>query len=378
MCVPSKNIPAPVLLASPTAVPSVDRSTLRPEPDFVESSQVVRQCLDIRKNELLESRKVVWCLVALHPSTMLFLKLPLLSSLTPLDSSPHSISNPFLGLKSSSFTSKNHSEDETSGSNLAPSNANNSSASDHTASGHTSTPLIPSSTKPGPQDPDEEPPPEADPTLTRTFNPFDQLKTIREVNEAIKAELTKPHPADEGFIYGFLHPNTLVRMGTGPALANTQVIKIGRTVNIKRRMKQWKKQCRYKPCVVLALKMPQHHRIERVVHHQLHNVRLREFRCPGCGGQHNEWFRVNTVYAEHLVGMWMEWALRRPFDGLGNLLPEWEERLEYLDLEDPGCWMWFILGPSLDESAANLGPAEGLEGGSSELADPSSDQHSEM
>lgn len=227
----------------------------------------------------------------------------------------------------------------------------------------------------GGQDPDEDPPAEDVHGEIRRFSLYNQPKSIRETNEAIKAELLKAHPATEGFIYGFVYPgNVPVRIGSGP-IANSQLIKIGRSMDVKRRMKEWRKQCKYEPRVVLEVRMPHHFRIERIIHHQLHNSRLREYPgCSGCGFQHNEWFRVSTVYAEHIVRMWHDFAQRQPYDEFGDLLPGWLERLEQVDLEDPGCWMWFILesalvGPmsALDNSIAKLDDSQSM------LPNPSSD-----
>lgn len=196
--------------------------------------------------------------------------------------------------------------------------------------------------------------------LTRNFISYEQVKSTREVNEAIKEELLKSHPATEGCIYGFLHPrNTIIRIGSD-SVYHTQIIKIGRSVNVKRRMKEWRKQCKYQPLIVLNIMMPHHQRIERVVHHQLHNSRLKEYPgCSGCGLQHNEWFRVSTIYAAFLVGMWRDFAYRQPYDEDGELLPDWLERLNQVDLEDPGCWMWFILETALTELIPPSSYAEG-------------------
>lgn len=192
--------------------------------------------------------------------------------------------------------------------------------------------------------PEENPTAEGAQYLIRKFILYEQVKSTREVNQAIKEELLKSHSATEGCIYGFWHPrNTIVSIGSD-SIYHTQVIKIGRSVNVKRRMKEWRKQCKYQPLVVLNIVMPHHQRIERVVHHQLHNSRLREYPgCSGCGLQHNEWFRVSTIYAEFLISMWRDFAHRQPYGGDGELLPGWLERLNQVDLEDPGCWMWFIL-----------------------------------
>lgn len=180
----------------------------------------------------------------------------------------------------------------------------------------------------------------------RSFMPFGQPKSIWEVNEAIKAELLRPHPAAAGHIYGFARPDQiLVKLGTGPC-AEMELIKIGRSENVGRRMQQWRKQCKYVPRLIFALAMPQHHRIERVVHQQLHNARLREhLGCSGCGIRHMEWFRVDADHARSLGVMWQRYAERQPYNEVGELLPDWMARLGQVDLGDPDCWSWFTLGP---------------------------------
>lgn len=217
--------------------------------------------------------------------------------------------------------------------------------------------------------------PEKDPSaadgqyLIRNFIQYEDMKSTREVNEAIKAEVLKIHPATEGCIYGFLHPsNTRVRIRSD-STHNIQILKIGRSVNVKRRMREWRKKCKYEPLVVLNIKMPHHDKIERIVHHQLHNSRLREYPgCSGCGLQHNEWFRVSTIYAAFLVSMWRDFAHRQPYGEDGELLPDWLERLNQVDLEDPGCWMWFILEASFTRSISPGTHAEGEGNGSQALS----------
>lgn len=202
---------------------------------------------------------------------------------------------------------------------------------------------------------DEGSPPEDLNGSYRSFMPFGQPKSIQEVNEAIKAELQRPHPAAAGHIYGFTHPDQiLVKLGTGPRI-EMELVKIGRSENVGRRMQQWRKQCKYVPRLIFALAMPQHHRIERVVHHQLHNARLREhLGCFGCGIRHMEWFRVDAEHARSLVVMWQGYAERQPYDEVGGLLPDWIARLGQVDLGDPDCWSWFIPGPDRAQPVRTL------------------------
>lgn len=193
----------------------------------------------------------------------------------------------------------------------------------------------------------------------RSFNPFGQQKSVREINEAIKAELLRPHPVVEGFIYGFSHPENLpARLGSGSTI-EVKLIKIGRSDNVGRRMREWRKQCKYIPRLVFAHTMAHHHKIERVVHHQLHNVRLREhFGCPGCGARHTEWFRIDVDFSQSLVVMWQKFTNQQPYDEFGNLLPDWLEKIERVDLDDPNCWSWFTCDSSSKSSVSAHTPGE--------------------
>lgn len=225
-------------------------------------------------------------------------------------------------------------------------------------------------------DSDEEPPPSDRPILFRSFNPYDQPKSTRRINEAIKVELLKPHPAAQGFIYGFAHPdNVLIRLGTGPII-ETELVKIGRSDNVVRRMQQWRKQCKYNPRLMFAHAMFHHQRIERVIHHQLHNSRLREYLgCSGCGVRHTEWFRAEAQRAESLVVMWQGFTEQQPYGEAGDMSAGWLERLEQVDLDNLDCWSWFTSGPPLTKAASSHEPAQRFEndtGTSTELIPSSS------
>lgn len=210
---------------------------------------------------------------------------------------------------------------------------------------------------------DEEHPPDDDQViLFRSFSPYNQPKSTREINEAIKAELLKPHPAATGFIYGFAHPdNVFIRLGTGP-LVELELVKIGRSDNVVRRMQQWRKQCKYNPRLMFAHVMAHHQRIERVIHHQLHSSRLREHPgCSGCGVRHTEWFRVEAEHAESIVIMWQGFTEQQPYDEGSEMLPGWLERLEHVDLDSQDCWSWFTCGAPLSKAVSTHGHARGLD-----------------
>ncbi|KAI3397928.1 hypothetical protein diail_10097 [Diaporthe ilicicola] len=186
---------------------------------------------------------------------------------------------------------------------------------------------------------------------TRSFDPYGPPKSTLEINNSIKDLLLRNTEADEGYVYGFQHPDDMVlNPSAGDDAGTARLIKIGRSKNHTARMRQIRKKCGYVPQTVFAHLMPHHVRIERVVHLQLHNSRLRDVGCTGCGARHEEWFRVDVEFAERLVVLWKAFADRRPYEEQGAMLPMWRERLDRLRLGDADCWDGFVHGPSSTRS----------------------------
>jgi hypothetical protein len=192
------------------------------------------------------------------------------------------------------------------------------------------------------------------PAVSRLFNPYGRTRSILEVNNDIKDILLRCHAeVDSGYIYGFQHPDDITHDQQRPGHElEPHLIKIGRSENHRQRMRQISKRCRYIPHTVFAHFMPQHTMVERVVHAQLHNSRLRDAGCIGCGTKHEEWFQVDVRHAEHVVELWKAFVESRPYDGQGAMLPEWRERLEQLDLGDTDCWQRFVRDDGLLARAA--------------------------
>ncbi|KAL2273583.1 hypothetical protein FJTKL_04426 [Diaporthe vaccinii] len=193
-------------------------------------------------------------------------------------------------------------------------------------------------------------------TEGRTFNPYGPSKSTLEINNAIKDLLLRHHAdADEGYVYGFQHPEDVAvdPLSTGGCdNGRPHFIKIGRSKNHQARMRQISKRCKYVPHTVFAHPTPQHAMVERVVHTQLHNSRLRDVGCVGCGTRHEEWFEVDVGRAEHLVALWKAFAECHPYDKQGEMLPARRKRLEQLDLGDADCWEHFVHEAPLDRSVA--------------------------
>lgn len=191
-------------------------------------------------------------------------------------------------------------------------------------------------------------------------------------------------------MYGFQHPHDIALDPSSPPGGHDgrpHLIKIGRSRNHRVRMRQISKSCGYIPHTVFAHLMPQHARVERVVHAQLHNSRLRDVGCGGCGARHEEWFQVGVGQAEHLVALWKAFVECQPYDEQGEMLPAWRGRLEQLDLGEVDCWELFVhWGPlarpvagspeELEAESAPAGLGEGHNGPSSD-GDPGSDDQEE-
>ncbi|KAL2839933.1 meiotically up-regulated gene 113-domain-containing protein [Aspergillus pseudoustus] len=127
----------------------------------------------------------------------------------------------------------------------------------------------------------------------------------------------------------------------GTNSTGTVRLKIGRTSNVHRRLNEWTRQCsnhltliRYYPymssshrsrsrCASTAptplglepgLKVPHVHRVERLIHLELADIRVRYLgACPECGKEHREWFEVAAERralkrVDECIRRWVRWA----------------------------------------------------------------------
>ncbi|KAL4784628.1 meiotically up-regulated gene 113-domain-containing protein [Aspergillus varians] len=117
----------------------------------------------------------------------------------------------------------------------------------------------------------------------------------------------------------------------------TVKLKIGRTSNVTRRLNEWTRQCsnhltllRYYPYTPSShrgqgqgtgrvglepgLKVPHVHRVERLIHLELGDIRVRDLGpCPECGKEHKEWFEVAAdrtalKRVDECIRRWVRWA----------------------------------------------------------------------
>ncbi|KAK0720263.1 meiotically up-regulated gene 113-domain-containing protein [Lasiosphaeris hirsuta] len=107
------------------------------------------------------------------------------------------------------------------------------------------------------------------------------------------------------------------------------LLKIGRANNVQRRLNEWTRQCGYNlslirfypyipsgsPAAVAPRKIPQSHKVERLVHIELAGRGLRvadREKCSACGREHREWFEVEAsrqavADVDEVVRRWADW-----------------------------------------------------------------------
>lgn len=172
--------------------------------------------------------------------------------------------------------------------------------------------------------------------------------------DALAKELFKPiSPTDtDGYIYMFwltdsnsqapsptaitstLSPPTSPHHPgvTGSPLAGDMttpiLLKIGRTSNVHRRMNEWTRQCdynltlvRFYPYVSVSSgvslagirQVPYSRRVERLIHIELADKRVKRGKCTVCQKEHREWFQVEASRkglkgVDESIRRWVKWA----------------------------------------------------------------------
>lgn len=126
----------------------------------------------------------------------------------------------------------------------------------------------------------------------------DQLKTDTEKSE---------NEVNDGFVYLYQVPG------------NEHLVKIGFTAgSVATRLEKWKKDCHREPTALYPAAMtctaavPHAHRVERLVHAELMEHRVRLY-CERCGKQHVEWFEVPVEDAVRAIESWSGWMRTRPY-----------------------------------------------------------------
>ncbi|KAH8707788.1 hypothetical protein HC256_009958 [Beauveria bassiana] len=101
---------------------------------------------------------------------------------------------------------------------------------------------------------------------------------------------------------------------------NDNLVKIGFTTGqVAQRLESWKKDCHREPAQLypapdaVCKAVPHAHRVERLVHAELMEHRVRVY-CEPCEKQHVEWFKVSVKHAVAVIEKWSLWIQRRPYE----------------------------------------------------------------
>ena len=92
--------------------------------------------------------------------------------------------------------------------------------------------------------------------------------------------------------------------------ANFGVYKIGySTVDVTQRLRKWETQCKHTAQRLYwsRIKVPNVRRLERLVHAELKDYRVKEECCHGCKRGHNEWFIVDFNLIQKSIAFWTGW-----------------------------------------------------------------------
>jgi hypothetical protein len=149
--------------------------------------------------------------------------------------------------------------------------------------------------------------------------PVTDAKIAKDLEKVMKKDLSK-RDLKHGHIYMFWD------------IGNFGMVKIGRTNNLDRRMKEWSKckQTHSYHTSTHQASVAHVQRIERLIHIELINSR-RKLPCSTCRDveMHTEWFNVSEQRAQQVSQKWHDWMLKEPYtkDAKGD----WVLKPEMLD-----------------------------------------------
>ena len=119
-------------------------------------------------------------------------------------------------------------------------------------------------------------------------------------------------------------PLTTLELKTGSLYvywnqANFGVYKIGySTVDVRTRLRKWQTQCKHtaQQLYRTRVEVPHARRLERLVHAELKDYRVKEECCRGCKRGHDEWFTVDYKLMLKSIAFWTEWIRKRQYENV--------------------------------------------------------------
>ena len=119
-------------------------------------------------------------------------------------------------------------------------------------------------------------------------------------------------------------PLTTLELKTGSLYvywnqANFGVYKIGySTLDVSIRLREWQTQCKHtaQQLYRTRVEVPNVRRLERLVHAELKDYRVKEKCCRGCKRGHDEWFTVDYKLMLKSIAFWTEWIRKRQYENI--------------------------------------------------------------
>ena len=147
--------------------------------------------------------------------------------------------------------------------------------------------------------------------LNMELTPQEYQKPLTDIKQPLKYPSQSLNYPGQGLIYLYWIPG------------NFGFVKIGKTSgeSTERRLKEWRDVCGHpleeytRGQTGLTLQLPHAYRVERLVHTELKDYRIREDRCEStkCGKSHIEWFCVPQNHALKVIEKWSSWIKTRPY-----------------------------------------------------------------
>lgn len=130
------------------------------------------------------------------------------------------------------------------------------------------------------------------------------------IREAMNKVLGPKEEKEQGFIYMYWIPASFGFVKIGVTGKKTSV-----------RIAQWQKKCLHTAQEFTNAEsdkvapMPHIYRVEKLIHTELREARLKEPACKAHPGGHDEWFAISAAHAQRVIDKWSDWMRTNPYEG---------------------------------------------------------------
>ena len=89
------------------------------------------------------------------------------------------------------------------------------------------------------------------------------------------------------------------------------------TLDVDERLKEWESRCKHtaQKLYQSPFEVKNVERLEKLVHAELKEFRVKEYGCRGCLGNHDEWFKgVDFEVVRESIAFWTKWIMEEPYE----------------------------------------------------------------